>query len=93
MNNDELIEQVESFLLDNYSITNENYNRFHLEIEKFVEDFVSNYNFEEGELDYEYFGDTNVVDVYIRYLRQKIDEKYGIHLISTVRGVGYIIKD
>lgn len=42
--------------------------------------------------DYEYFGDTNVVDVYIRYLRQKIDEKYGIHLISTVRGLGYIIK-
>ena len=43
--------------------------------------------------DYEYFGDTNVVDVYVRYLRQKIDEKYGVHLISTVRGVGYIIKD
>lgn len=43
--------------------------------------------------DYEYFGDTNVVDVYIRYLRQKIDDKYGIRLISTVRGVGYIIKD
>jgi DNA-binding response OmpR family regulator len=42
--------------------------------------------------DYEYFGDTNVVDVYIRYLRQKIDDKYGVHLISTVRGVGYIIK-
>lgn len=57
MNNDELIEQVESFLLDNYSITNENYNRFHLEIEKFVEDFVSNYNFDEDEPDYEYFGD------------------------------------
>ncbi|MBE5962685.1 MAG: response regulator transcription factor [Lachnospiraceae bacterium] len=43
--------------------------------------------------DYEYFGDTNVVDVYIRYLRQKIDDKYGVHIISTVRGVGYIIKD
>lgn len=43
--------------------------------------------------DYEYFGDTNVVDVYIRYLRQKIDEKYSIHLISTVRGIGYIIKE
>lgn len=57
LNNDELIEQVESFLLDNYSITNENYNRFHLEIEKFVEDFVSNYNFDEDEPDYEYFGD------------------------------------
>lgn len=43
--------------------------------------------------DYNYFGDTNVVDVYIRYLRQKIDDRFGIHLISTVRGVGYIIKD
>ena len=43
--------------------------------------------------DYEYFGDTNVVDVYIRYLRQKIDERFGIHLISTVRGLGYIIKE
>lgn len=43
--------------------------------------------------DYEYLGDTNVVDVYIRYLRQKIDDRFGIRLISTVRGVGYIIKD
>ena len=42
---------------------------------------------------YDYAGDTNVVDVYIRYLRQKIDDVYNIHLISTVRGVGYIIKD
>lgn len=43
--------------------------------------------------DYEYFGDTNVVDVYVRYIRQKIDDKYGIKMINTVRGVGYIIKD
>lgn len=43
--------------------------------------------------DYEYFGDTNVVDVYIRYIRQKIDDRYGIRLINTVRGVGYIIRD
>ena len=43
--------------------------------------------------EYEYIGDTNVVDVYIRYLRQKIDQKYNIKLINTVRGVGYIIKD
>ena len=57
MDNDELTEQVESFLLDNYKISNENYNRFHIEIENFVEKFVSNYNFNEGELDYEYFGD------------------------------------
>ncbi len=42
---------------------------------------------------YEYLGDTNVVDVYIRYLRQKIDDKYGLKLISTVRGVGYCVKD
>lgn len=43
--------------------------------------------------DYDYLGDTNVVDVYVRYLRQKIDDRFGIHVISTVRGVGYIIKD
>ncbi len=43
--------------------------------------------------DYEYMGDTNVVDVYIRYLRQKIDDRYKIRFISTVRGVGYIIKE
>ena len=43
--------------------------------------------------DYDYLGDTNVVDVYIRYIRQKIDDKYGIKMINTVRGVGYIIKD
>ncbi len=42
---------------------------------------------------YEYLGDTNVVDVYVRYLRQKIDDKYGVKIISTVRGVGYCVKD
>lgn len=42
---------------------------------------------------YDYSGDTNVVDVYIRYLRSKIDEKYNIKLIHTIRGVGYTIKD
>ena len=41
---------------------------------------------------YEYFGDTNVVDVYVRYLRQKIDDKYGVKIIGTVRGIGYIIR-
>ncbi|MDO5518895.1 MAG: response regulator transcription factor [bacterium] len=43
--------------------------------------------------DYEYLGDTNVVDVYIRYLRHKIDDRFSVRIISTVRGVGYIIKD
>lgn len=40
---------------------------------------------------YDYYGDTNVIDVYIRYLRSKIDQQYGIDLIKTVRGVGYAI--
>lgn len=42
---------------------------------------------------YDYYGDTNIIDVYIRYLRSKIDQKYNISLIETVRGVGYIIRD
>lgn len=41
---------------------------------------------------YGYLGDTNAVDVYISYLRTKIDDKYGIKLIHTVRGVGYVLK-
>ncbi|AJA48995.1 response regulator ArlR [Clostridium pasteurianum DSM 525 = ATCC 6013] len=42
---------------------------------------------------YDYVGDTNVVDVYIRYLRSKIDDRYHKKLIHTVRGVGYLLKD
>lgn len=42
---------------------------------------------------YDYMGDTNAVDVYIRYLRSKIDDKYDRKFIYTVRGVGYILKD
>ena len=42
---------------------------------------------------YEYMGETNVVDVYIRYLRAKLDEASGVKLIHTVRGVGYAIKE
>jgi len=42
---------------------------------------------------YDYFGDTNIIDVYIRYLRSKIDQKYNVNLIETVRGVGYIIRE
>lgn len=39
---------------------------------------------------YDYAGDTNVVDVYIRYLRHKIDEPFGIKSIHTIRAVGYM---
>ncbi len=42
---------------------------------------------------YDYIGETNIIDVYVRYLRTKIDDRYGIKLIQTVRGVGYVIKD
>lgn len=42
---------------------------------------------------YDYFGETNVIDVYVRHVRSKIDEPYGLNMIQTVRGVGYVIKD
>lgn len=42
---------------------------------------------------YDYTGDTNVVDVYIRYLRAKIDDHFNEKFIYTVRGVGYAIKE
>ncbi|MDU5110925.1 MAG: response regulator transcription factor [Clostridium sp.] len=42
---------------------------------------------------YDYFGETNVIDVYIRFLRTKIDDAFNIKIITTVRGVGYVIKD
>jgi DNA-binding response OmpR family regulator len=42
---------------------------------------------------YQYMGETNVVDVYVRYLRSKIDDLFNIKLIHTVRGVGYVLRD
>lgn len=41
---------------------------------------------------YDYLGETNVIDVYVRYLRSKIDEVFSVKMIQTVRGVGYVIK-
>lgn len=38
---------------------------------------------------YDYMGDTNLIDVYIRYLRSKIDDRFGVHYFRTVRGLGY----
>ena len=49
-----------------------------------IEDHVWNYDYEGG---------TNVVDVYIRYLRRKIDEGEELKLIRTVRGRGYVIRE
>ncbi len=42
---------------------------------------------------YDYEGGTNVIDVYIRYLRKKIDENFETKLIHTVRGAGYVLRE
>ncbi|MFC0274408.1 response regulator transcription factor [Metabacillus herbersteinensis] len=42
---------------------------------------------------FDFYGDTNVVDVYIRYVRKKIDQPEKPPLIHTVRGVGYVMKE
>lgn len=42
---------------------------------------------------YDYIGETNLIDVYVRYIRTKIDDMLGIKVITTVRGVGYVIKE
>lgn len=42
---------------------------------------------------YDYEGSSNVIDVYIRYLRKKIDDGYSSKLIHTVRGYGYVLKE
>ncbi|WCR25043.1 response regulator transcription factor [Paenibacillus thiaminolyticus] len=47
----------------------------------------------DGVWGYDYYGDTNIVDVYIRYLRHKVDKPYETALIHTVRGVGYVLRD
>lgn len=49
-----------------------------------IEDHIWNYDYEGG---------TNVVDVYIRYLRKKIDEGHDEKLIHTVRGMGYVLRE
>ena len=43
-------------------------------------------------LGYDYVGTSNAVDVHVRHLREKIDNHFGIPLITTVRGVGYVIR-
>jgi DNA-binding response OmpR family regulator len=42
---------------------------------------------------YDYMGETNMIDVYVRYVRSKIDDVYNVKIIQTVRGVGYCIKE
>ena len=42
---------------------------------------------------YDFVGETNTIDVYVRYLRAKIEEPFGEKFIQTIRGVGYIIRE
>ncbi len=42
---------------------------------------------------YDYMGDSNIVDVYVRYLRRKLDEGHELKLIRTVRGMGYSLRE
>lgn len=47
----------------------------------------------DGVWGFDFAGETNAVDVYIRFLRSKIDEAFDVKLIHTVRGVGYVIRE
>ncbi len=54
---------------------------------------LSRQKIEDSVWNYDYEGGTNVVDVYISYLRKKIDEGFSPKLIHTVHGIGYCLKD
>ena len=43
--------------------------------------------------DYDYDGDDNIIKVYIRYLRRKIDDDFEVKLIHTVRNYGYVLRE
>jgi len=77
---------------DNIELTKKEYDllKYFLENKDIV---LSRDQLLEGVWGYDYVGQTNIVDVYIRYLRSKIDDPYDKKLIKTVRGVGYVIRD
>ena len=54
---------------------------------------LSRYDLLEGAWDMAYENKSNVIDVYVRYLRDKIDRPFGIRSIETVRGAGYRLSD
>lgn len=43
-----------------------------------------------GGIDFD--GESNIIDVYIRYLRKKVDDDFDVKLIQTIRGIGYMLK-
>ena len=54
---------------------------------------LSRNQIEQNAYNYEFEGASNVIDVYIRYLRKKIDEGYDKKYIHTVRGLGYVLRE
>lgn len=54
---------------------------------------LSREKIEEHIWNYDYQGASNMIDVYIRYLRLKIDDNFENKLINTVRGIGYVLRD
>ncbi|MEA2361426.1 MAG: two-component system, OmpR family, response regulator [Thermoleophilaceae bacterium] len=54
---------------------------------------LSRYQLLEQAWDYEYENRSNVIDVYVRYLREKVDRPFGAESIDTVRGVGYRLRE
>jgi two-component system OmpR family response regulator len=54
---------------------------------------ISRFQLLEHAWDYDYENRSNVVDVYVRYLRKKVDRPFGTDSIETVRGVGYRLRD
>ena len=53
---------------------------------------LSRKNIEEHVWNYDYMGGSNMIDVYIRYLRKKLDDGFDTKLIHTVRGSGYVLR-
>jgi two-component system OmpR family response regulator len=56
------------------------------------ESILSRYDLLERAWEYDYENRSNIVDVYVRYLRQKIDRPFGTDSIETVRGAGYRLR-
>jgi two-component system, OmpR family, response regulator len=54
---------------------------------------LSRYQLLEHAWDYDYENRSNIVDVYVRYLRDKIDRPFGVTQLETVRGAGYRLRD
>jgi two-component system OmpR family response regulator len=54
---------------------------------------LSRFHLLEHVWDGEYENRSNIVDVYVRYLREKIDRPFGVDTIETIRGAGYRLRD